>query len=268
MFARFFAVMLRFLLIAVLLLAHGMNVCAQLRPQVQGLLLDAITEQPVGAAHIINFTDSMATISSAEGLFRVPASVGDSVFISCIGYSAKALIVDQAILLAEVVVIRVMPRQYQLAEVEVNPFGSKSQFKDRFMDLNVDDGSIDIIGVQKPSKAPRTIPVTEDANEIKKAKYLMNPASFIYGNLSKDAKKRQELHRLKAEDQKNDANRLKYNEKIVAKITGYEGEKVMEFMDFCNLSDGQIHQMTDYQITVAILNRQREFEKVGGRSDR
>lgn len=268
LFARFFAVMLRPVLVVAFLMGQWMVAQAQLRPQVRGLLLDAFTEQPIGAAHVINFTDSMATISSSEGMFSVPASVGDSIFISCIGYSAKALIVDQAILLAEVVVIRVMPRQYQLAEVEVNPFGNKSQFKDRFMELNVDDGTIDIIGVQKPSKSPRTIPVTEDADEIKKAKYLMNPASFIYGNLSKDAKARQELHRLKAEDQKHDANRIKYNEKVVARITGYEGERVREFMDFCNFSDSHIHQMNDYQLTVTILNKQREFEKIGGRSDR
>ncbi|MCF8258623.1 MAG: hypothetical protein K9J06_13795 [Flavobacteriales bacterium] len=241
---------------------------AQLRPQVHGLLLDAITERPVSSAHIINFTDSLATISSSEGMFSVIATEGDSIYISCIGYYAKALIVDQAKLMAELVVVRMMPRQYELAEVEVNPLGSKAQFKERFMELDVDDGTVDVIGVKRPSKNPRTIPVTEDADEIKKAKYLLNPASFIYGNLSKDAKARQELHRLKAEDQKHDANRLKYNEKVVARITGYEGEKIRDFMDFCNFSDSQVYQMNDYQITVSILSRQREFEKLRGRSDR
>lgn len=234
----------------------------------RGLLLDSYTEAPVSAAHVINFSDSMATISSEEGMFRVPASVGDSIFISCIGYSAKAMIVDEATLLAEVVVIRMVPRHYQLAEVEVNPLGSKGQFRDRFMELNVDDGTIDIIGVQGPSKNPRTIPVTEDADEIKKAKYMMNPASFIYGNLSKDAKARQELHRLKEEDRKHDSNRFRYNEKVVARITGYEEDKAREFMDWCRFSDSQIHQMNDYQLTILILNRQREFEQRGGRSDR
>lgn len=260
-FARFFAEMFRHFVIAAILMCAAGTATAQLRSKVQGLLLDAFTEAPVASAHVINFSDSLATISSAEGLFRVPANLGDSIFISCIGYGSKAMIVDEAKLLAEVVVIRMMPKQYQLAEVEVNPFGSKAQFKERFMDLEVNDGTIDIIGVKQPTKAPRTIPITEDANEIKKAKYLLNPASFIYGNLSKDAKARQELHRLKEEDRKHDSNRFKFNEKVVNKVTGYEGDKLFEFMNFCNFSESQIHQMNDYQLTLAILSRQREFEK-------
>jgi hypothetical protein len=265
---RFFAVMLRPIVFVAFLLLHFTAAQAQFTAQVRGLLLDAYTEAPVGGAHIINFSDSVATISSTEGLFRFPAKVGDSIFFSCIGYSSKAMIVDEAKLLAEVVVVRMIPRQYQLAEVEVNPFGSKAQFKEKFMELQVDDGTIDVIGIAKPSKAPRTIPVTEDADEIKKAKYLLNPASFIYGNLSKDAKARQELHRLKEEDRKHDYNRIKYNEKVVTKITGYEGDKALDFMNFCNFSDRDIYQMTDYQLTIAILSKQREFEKLVSPSNR
>ncbi len=266
--ARFFAVMLRPILFVALLLLQFTAAQAQFKAQMSGLLLDAYTEAPIGAAHVINFSDSLASISSNEGLFRLPAKVGDSIYISCIGYSAKAMIVDEAKLLAELVVIRLIPRQYQLAEVEVNPFGSKAQFKEKFMELEVNDGTIDVVGIAKPSKAPRTIPVTEDADEIKKAKYLLNPASFIYGNLSKDAKARQELHRLKEEDRKHDYNRIKYNEKVITRITGYEGDKALEFMNFCNFSERDVFQMNDYQLTIAILSKQREFEKLARPPDR
>lgn len=259
--------MLRIFLVVVFLVV-SVSVQAQMREPLRGLLLDAISERPVSAAHVINYSDSLATISSMEGLFRVPVKAGDSVMISCIGYASRAFVVDLAMLFAEVVVIRMSPRQYQLAEVEVNPFGTKAQFQKRFMELEVDDGTIDIVGIQKPARPPREIPITEDANEIKKAKYLMNPASFIYGNLSKDAKSRQELHRLEAEQRKFAANERKYNEKMVAGITGYEGEKVRDFMDFCNFSEAEIHGMIEYQLTMAILGKQRQFDSAGGRSNR
>lgn len=235
---------------------------AQESGMVSGLLLDAISGAPVAAAHVINFSDSMATISSIEGMFRLPASVGDSIIVSCIGYAPGAMVVDRELLETEVTVLNMTPRQYMLAEVEINPFGTRDQFRQNFMDLTVDDGVIDIIGVQRPSRNPRTIPVTEDADEIKKAKYMMSPASFLYGNLSKDAKKRQELHRLNEEERKYGTNRRRYNEDIVARITGYEADRVQKFMDYCDFSEGQVHQMNDYQLTVAILNRQREFERL------
>lgn len=266
--SRFFAAMFKNLLLMAVLLSSASLSVAQEKQYLNGLLLDAMTEEPVGAAHIINFSDSLATISSTEGLFKLQVTAGDSIFISCIGYHPKALVADEAHVYAELVVIRLSSRSYQLAEVEVNPFGSKSEFQKRFMELSVDDGTIDIVGIQQPTRAPRAIPITEDADEIKKAKYLLNPASFIYGNLSKDAKARQELHRLREEDRKHGANRYRYNEQVVAKITGYEGERVREFMDFCNFSDSQIYQMNDYQLAVMILNRQREFEARGNRSDR
>lgn len=257
----FFVAMIKALFPILLLLVSG-SLSAQERGLVRGLLLDAVSGGPVPSAHVINFSDSMATISSSEGMFKVTASVGDSIIVSCIGYAPGAMVVDSELLNAEVTVLNMTPRQYMLAEVEINPFGTRDQFRQNFMDLTVDDGVIDVIGVQRPSRNPRTIPVTEDADEIKKAKYMMSPASFIYGNFSKDAKKRQELHRLNEEERKFGTNRKRYNEEVVARITGYEGERLREFMDFCNLSESQVFQMNDYQLTVAIMNRQKEFERL------
>ncbi len=39
-------------------------------------------------------------------------------------------------------------------------------------------------------------------------------------------------------------------------------------MNFCNFSDRDIYQMTDYQLTIAILSKQREFEKLVSPSNR
>lgn len=264
----FFAQMLRWVFIFFISIFSTVGLKAQTNGTLKGLLLDSWVEKPVASAHIVNFTDSLATISSSEGMFRLNAGAGDSIYITCIGYAGKAFVVDPAMLLAEVVVIRMAPKSYQLAEVEVNPFGSKAQFQRRFMELQVNDGSIDVVGVPKPTKAPRDIPITEDANEIKKAKYMLNPASFIYGNLSKDAKARQELHRLKAEDEKFSENNRKYNEKVVARITGYTTEKSREFMDYCNFSEAEIFQLNDYQLTLAIMSKQKAFERLNSHSDR
>ena len=244
----------------ILFLVLSVSSQAQNRLMLQGLVTNQLTGEPVAAAHVMNLTDSIATITSPAGAFKIPIHVGDSLIFSSIGYSHKALIISEEQALADFIQVEMIQRDYQLGEVEVNPFGTKDQFRERFMELDVDDGTVKIIGIKGPPKDPRTIPVTEDANEIKKAKYMMSPASFIYGNLSKDAKARQELHRLEAEREKHRYNYQKFNEKTVNHITGYEGEKLLEFMDYCNFSEDQIYRYSEYELTMAILRKQKSFE--------
>lgn len=244
-----------------ILISLSAFVQGQNRLMLEGIVTNQITGEPVVAAHVMNLTDSIATITSPAGAFRIPVHVGDSLIFSSIGYQHKALIISEKQALADFIQIQMTQRDYELGVVEVNPFGTKSQFRERFMELDVDDGTVEIIGIKGPPKDPRTIPVTEDANEIKKAKYLMSPASFLYGNLSKDAKARQEMHRLEAEREKHRYNYQKFNEKVVNHITGYEGEKLIAFMDFCNFSEDQIYRYSDYELTMAILRKQKEFEK-------
>lgn len=245
----------------ILLFVCSFSAFGQNRILVGGIVTNHLTGEPVQSAHVLNLTDSLATITSEEGAFKIPATIGDSLVFTSIGYSARAIILTEKELLAEYINVKMVQRQYELGEVEVNPLGTKEQFRKKFMDLEVDDGVVEVIGVKGPSKDRRTIPVTEDASEIKKAKYMMSPASFLYGNLSKDAKARQELHRLERERDKHKYNYQKFNEKIVQRITKYEGETLLDFMEFCNFSEQQIFRYSDYELTVAILNKKKLFEQ-------
>lgn len=238
----------------------SLSATGQNRLLLGGVVNNHLSGEPISAVHVLNLTDSLATITSPAGAFKIPAKVGDSLVFSIIGYSTRAMIVSEEDLLADFIRIKMVQRSYEIGEVEVNPFGTKEQFRERFMELEVDDGTIEIVGIKGPSKDRRTIPVTEDANEIKKAKYMLSPASFIYGNLSKDAKARQELHKLERERDKHKYNYQKFNETVVNRITGYEGKQLTEFMNYCNFSQQQIYRYSDYELTIAILHKQKSFE--------
>ena len=228
-----------------------------------GALKNLVTLEDIPNAHVMNITDSLATISSLEGTFKIPVHLGDSLVFTSIGYHSKGLVITEKEFAADFIEVNLVQREYQLGEVEVNPFGTKEQFRQKFMELEVDDGSIKIVGIQGPSKDRRTIPITEDANEIKKAKHLFkSPASFLYGNFSKDAKMRQELHRLEAKKKKNEYNNIKFNEDVVHRITNYTGARLIEFMNYCNFSESQIYRYSDYELTVAVLNKQKSFERI------
>ncbi|MFT7102646.1 MAG: hypothetical protein ACJAYA_001220, partial [Bacteroidia bacterium] len=44
--------------------------------------------------------------------------------------------------------------------------------------------------------------------------------------------------------------------------TKYEGAKLLEFMDYCNFSENQVYRYSDYELTVAIMNKQKAFERI------
>jgi hypothetical protein len=258
---------MRIQLVLIFCLVQASLSFAQDRVLLDGILKNQLNEEPIPNVHVMNITDSLATISSLEGAFKIPVHLGDSIVFTSIGFHSTAFIVTEDELNANYVEVKLAQRQYQLAEVEINPLGTKEQFRKKFMELEVDDGSIEIVGIQGPSKERRTIPITEDADEIKKAKHLFkSPASFLYGNFSKDAKMRQELHRLEAEKTKNRYNDKKFNDDVVHRITKYEGAKLLEFMDYCNFSENQVYRYSDYELTVAIMNKQKAFDRISQRS--
>ncbi|TNF24945.1 MAG: hypothetical protein EP314_07260, partial [Bacteroidetes bacterium] len=91
---------------------------AQERVLLAGILRDQTTAKPVSSVHVLNLTDSLATISSTDGIFKVPVHLGDSIVFTCIGYHPKALIVGSKEMDAGIVELTMSPRAYQLAEVE------------------------------------------------------------------------------------------------------------------------------------------------------
>ena len=259
----FFAQLMRIALVLIFCFAQANLGFAQDRVLLGGILKNQLNEEPIPNVHVLNLTDSLATISSLEGAFKIPVHLGDSLVFTSIGYHSKALIITQNEQNTDYIEVKLTQRHYQLGEVEVNPLGTKEQFRKKFMELEVDDGSIKIVGIQGPSKDRRTIPITEDANEIKKAKHLFkSPASFLYGNFSKYAKMRQKLHQLEAQKAKHQYNNRKFNEDVVHRITEYEGAKLLEFMNYCNFSENQVYRYSDYELTVAIINKQKAFERI------
>ena len=90
-----------------------------------GILKNHLTGKPVMAAHVMNLTDSLATISSPDGAFKIPAHLGDSLVFTSIGYANKGIIVSQNDLALEYIEVKMVQRDYELSEVEVNPIRDK-----------------------------------------------------------------------------------------------------------------------------------------------
>lgn len=225
-----------------------------------GQLRQGGSREVVMAAHVMNFHDSVATISDRDGLFRVPAHLGDTLLISCIGYHDRAYVVGAADLLPEIREVRLEPRSYQLGEVKVLPFGTYQQFADRFKTLEVTDSTIDIVGVNRPRR-PEVSLMDTDAYWKKAGTILRSPVSSLYQNLSRKEQSRREYIRLMQESVQTDARRRKYSDERLSDITGLKDEELRMFLDHIRWNEDNFARNTDYQVISYLLSKLAEYKQ-------
>lgn len=76
-------------------------------------------EDPLEAAHILNLTRQLQTISNAEGSFEIEASTGDTLIISHLGYQQMSFKITEEQLSGERILIHMIPDGIPLEEVTV-----------------------------------------------------------------------------------------------------------------------------------------------------
>ena len=251
---------IRIAAVSLLLASMAVEASAQDRAYMVGRLLNSSNRDAVMAAHVMNFHDSVATISDRDGLFRVPAHIGDTLLISCIGYHDKAHAVSAADLLPEIRDVRLDPRSYQLGEVKVLPFGTYEQFRERFKTLQVTDSTINIVGVRRP-RLPDVPMMETDAYWKKAGTILRSPVSSLYHNLSRKEQGRREYLRLMQESVQTDARRRKYSDARLGDITGLEDNELHIFLDTIRWNEDNFARNTDYQVISYLLSRLAEYKQ-------
>jgi hypothetical protein len=218
-------------------------------------VLDSLTREPVAFAHIVNRTRRNATISDTLGYFYIRTSPGDQLELTAIGYSARKITIGYSILRSRLVSdILLQPFVYSIEAVKVNPLGSYEQFRRRFATLELPESEYTI----HPS-------VLDDIDEGTDTLDMllappMSPVTALYNLLSKEGKSRRKLRKLQEQEAFEKQIDFKYSPDIVSQITGYTGFELYEFMVFCNFEKDFLLDATYYEITQAILAKQKEFE--------
>jgi hypothetical protein len=241
------------------------NSVAQDKVLLTGQVRDMTTGYGLPSVHVINLRDSGATISDLRGIFRITVQSGDSVTFSSIGFTERKYLANDSILTVNPLYIGLAPKVYQLGEVTVNPLGSKAQFRKEFMELNLADDKLEIAGVI--NNIERDYPVWEDAEEIKKIKYALNPISYLYYNFNKHAKSRQEYRKLMAIDHKRDEARAKFDTLAVSNYTSLDGDSLFMFMNFCALTENFLYSASPYDIMLVVQKKFADFMATAKRKE-
>ena len=223
----------------------------------KGRVLDSLTRKPVAFAHIINTTRKTATISDTLGYFYIRTSPGESLQLTAIGFAASRFDIGFNILRSRFIHdILLHPIVYTIQAVRVNPLGSYDQFKQRFSTLQLPPSEYQI----HPSVLQEIEEGTDTLDML--IAPAISPVTALYNLLSKEGKSKRKLRKLLEQEAFEKQIDFKYSPDIVSHVTGYTGFELYEFMEFCRFEKDFLLDATYYEITQAILVKQREFKEM------
>lgn len=221
----------------------------------KGRVLDSLTRKPVAFAHIINTSRRTATISDTLGYFYIRTSPGEKLQLTAIGFASSTFDIGFNILRSRFIHdILLQPIIYSIEAVRINPLGSYEQFKQRLSSLQLPPSEYQI----HPSVLQEIEEGTDTLDML--IAPALSPVTALYNLLSKEGKSKRKLRKLLDKEAFEKQIDFKYSPDIVSHITGYTGFVLYEFMEFCSFKKDFLRDATYYEITQAILVKQREFE--------
>jgi len=251
---------LKYLIFIGLQLLILLDVSAQVPDSVEfltGKVYDRYNERNVSYAHVVNQTNARGTISDSAGVFVLRASIGDTLFISAMGYQFDILHVRR-ISTDTSFMIEVVPRAYMLPEVVIHELNTYEKFKERFVEIQLDDGELIIPGI--PHLKPRAIPKLQDTNYIRNPLFALNsPISFLYYNLSRKEKNKRKYNQLVELDRIREIAMRRIDTSMIIQVTGIDSLEVAEFIRYCDFQPMQVAVMNDYDLYQVIRRKYLEF---------
>lgn len=208
---------------------------------------------PIEFAHIINLNGPDATISDQKGNFQIRVKLRDTLNISSIGYEDKKIIIthDMPYIFRSVAL---EPKSYKIGEVEIRPWKTYRDFKNKFMTLETESPEENVHPLlwQDLPKAPYEPEPIEPS--------VTSPISFIYSLLSDEGKEQRKYKEILQREKIQSSIESKYNAEIVKELTGLEGEELREFMKFCNFTNKEIRKKKKYDLLNEVKRKYQIFK--------
>lgn len=245
-----------FALLALLLNAQGQD--ARL---VKGrVVLSADTTRPLPYVQVVNRSKGQGAVSDLQGYFRLRAAAGDSIEFRMIGYQDSLLAftdfskqgyvfaMKEKIVTLKPVTIR--------GERAYEPFAPPERKSD---DPYVGYRSVRPSGLD-PVEQKIDLATTGNGAALEGA--ITQFASLF----SKKEKQRKKIRALKEKAREEEYYKALYNywfdSEIVAELTGYQGEELEKFLDFCNPSLKFLEETNEYQVILTIWHYQRQYDSL------
>jgi hypothetical protein len=229
------------------------------RSNLTGRLIDIETGKGIAFAQILNESLRIATISDTSGRYIIRGKVGDTLVFSVLGYLGKYIVINN-MNEGEILVTKLAPRNYDIAEVRVFGYSSYSQFKREFQHIKIPKTETDKL---RDNLQQIALDIGKEARyqlAMEKAARGGNLASFSI--LSPEEIQRLKLKEIIKKERVQDAIDKKFNRQIVADLTGLKDRELDDFMLFCNFDTAFLIKTDQYDILLKVLEKLEAFKQI------
>ena len=216
--------------------------------KVSGQVIDESTGEKIAYAQVINFRIHGSTMTDVNGNFSIQADPSDTLTFKILGYK------DKIIPVTEILSISTDNKKIALTQIKY-PIDSVQVEAQRLkMNLNwMPRGKSSNIPTELRSEDFDSIPGILTA--------VVKPLSYLHYKLSSSEKeKRATLAAIYSEQQWKILS-LIYNKEVIQRITFLTGDKLDDFMIYCNAYSGLAPNATTYEVEKRIKDLYIEYLK-------
>lgn len=225
--------------------------------QVQAKVLSASNNLPLESVHVINLNSIVGTISDQEGRFTIPAQVGDTLYITYLGYKAEKIRVNNDLIRLQNSSIALTELAYALEEVVVRPYQLTGYLEIDIKYLPISTAfQYSISGLNRSYEARNN----KSSGAQKFIGSLMNPIESIGSLFKKKGPQLQKLPSIKQDESIRSLLATKFDRETLTALLQIDREDMEKMLNQCNYSEGFIQAANDLQLLDALNLCYEEFK--------
>ncbi|MDX2003362.1 MAG: hypothetical protein SFW35_13075 [Chitinophagales bacterium] len=227
--------------------------------EIRGNIYNVSDSTPLANINVINIRNRIGSMSNSNGLFSVYVFLGDTIKFSATNFETRFLVVDEKIYnYGKPLIIYLRQANYQLPSVSINPL--PKNLKDAILNLQLPPDPIALNLPKDPFQAP--VPLDPPNRAPQTGGVQPAGTTFTFGSDPYAASIRRQktiIAEWEENQKKQELVALKFNPKVVKRVTGISDEMLEAFMRYCKLSDTYVLYATDYEIGLTIKARYHAF---------
>lgn len=220
----------------------------------KGKVLDGNELKPLTYVLVINKDKLFYTVSDTSGKFRILFMRNDQIQISIIGYKTLVWTATDEDLLSKTV------EKVFLLEQQTYPIGAVNVFAIRWKTLVHNIKNFE----EKPNEQQKMINQWLKTQLQNEAYFLKNPNTALVITLPLYTKLERQEQKIKERVKIEQLNKMaaeKFNENLVSRVTGLEGEELKKFMNYVTFDRDFILKTPDYDLIMIIKQIFEEYKQ-------
>ena len=196
-------------------------------------------EDPTFNLLIVNQNTSRGSFGEGDGTFEIKADKSDTIMVGALGYKTQKITMADSIDGEEYyVTITVNRLAYELKTVTIMPQRELDSIQKDIRKLGYDDRDYMLSGI--------------DA--------IHSPLTFLYQQVSRQERMKRNAYQVINEDRRRDLLKELFVKYVSYDIIDLRTDQFEDFIDFMNVSEGQMKSMTQYEFVVVTKQRYQQFK--------